>query len=151
MSEKISAANRKYGTPVNTEIVAALCSLYAGGRANMGKGEQDSIGTALLGLSNKYLNNDDKNALIALFLAWTDAPTHMVMIKKSLKHFTNRMMPKAPKVVTLIESIVDLCSPLESQEEENKAYLNACKGFQDAFTLVHTEFMDLHDVSPPSR
>ena len=65
-------------------------------------------------------------------------------------------MPDGDPQITnqLIRSIVNLCSPQDSEEAENEAFDTACKAFSKCFTYPDDNStsidMDLH-FRPPSR
>ncbi len=156
MLPKLSEEKRNNSRSLSGSV-EAWCQLCAGGKANIGKGGENCIGKSVTLLVENYVNDDELlNELNTLFLAAIDAPTYMNEIKDSLHGFTKKMMPKGETEITdtLIRSIVNLCSPQESEEEEEKAFDLASQQFYKCFTFPEDNStsidMDFH-FKPPSK
>ena len=89
----------------------------------------------------QYLKEQEIEILDALYLASVDAPTWMTKVTKAVKPLLVSLNKERDtgQLCELLYGIINLCSPLDTQEKQRSARKNAFIHFHNAFRCPKRE------------
>eukprot|EP00945_MAST-04E_sp_MAST-4E-sp1_P009005 g9005.t1 len=117
---------------INFTVFSNLMKVLSRGYSGLGEG-RTGISVQMHELAKTYLDEPDVKALDAVYLSHIDAPSHMEVIIGSVPRFLYHLDICNDKMIELVNGLIYLTSPKDSQDSEKKARKKVVKHLSKSF------------------